>query len=68
MILDRHHLEHHHGMRSVLRQFLSELLENERQLEDIRPDDSMKNEMGISEGSMADPTTSLRGLGKGHSS
>ena len=40
------------------RQLLSELLGNERQPEDIRPDDSVENEMGISEGSVADPTTS----------
>ena len=40
------------------RQLLSELLGNERQLEDIRPDDNVENEMGISGGSVADPTTS----------
>ena len=37
---------------------LLELLGNERQPEDIRPDDSVENEMAISEGSVADPTTS----------
>ena len=48
------------------RQLLSELLGIECQPEDIRPDDSVENEMGISEPSMADPTTSdktLRELG-----
>ena len=40
------------------RQLLSELLGNEHQLEDIQPDDSVENEMGRSEGSIADPTTS----------
>ena len=40
------------------RQLLSELLGNKRQPEDIRPDDSLENKMGISEGSVADPTTS----------
>ena len=48
-------------------QLLSELLGNERQPEDIRSDDTVENEVCISEGSVADPTTSLgqtfRGLG-----
>ena len=39
-------------------QLLSELLGNERQPEDIRSDDTVENEVCISEGSVADPTTS----------
>ena len=47
------------------RQLLSELLGNEHQLEDIRPDDNVENKMGISGGSVADPTTSDEpGLGE----
>ena len=40
------------------RQLILELLGNERQPEDIWPDNSLENEMRISEGSVADPTIS----------
>ena len=41
-------------------QLLSELQGNERQPEDILSDDSVENEVYISEGSVADPTTIQR--------
>ena len=48
-------------------QLLLELLGNEHQLEDVRPDDIVQNEVCIPEGSVADHTTSdkhsIRGLG-----